>query len=58
MSEQKLSYGERFADSIGAIWEITELPRDREDGKVKLWNRSFNAFDKKSVEDVLKMKRG
>jgi hypothetical protein len=51
-----LAYGQRFADSIGAIWEVIELPCDREDGNVRLWNRSYNAFDRKTPEATLKMK--
>ena len=54
--ERKVEYGNRYSDSIGVIWEVVELPKDRDDGKVKLWNRSYNAFDKKTVEEVQAMK--
>lgn len=55
-AKEKVFYGQRFADSCGVLWEVVELPKDREDGKVKLWNRSYNAFDKKTIEDTLSMK--
>ena len=45
--------GDRFADSICTVWEIIDIGENR----FKLWNRSYNAFQTVTLEELAKMKR-
>lgn len=46
--------GDRYADSIGALWEVVDI---LDDGRVKLWNRSYNAFRTVPIDELKSMKR-